>query len=38
MENNQLFIYNTLTPQEGTVRALHAPHVGMYCVWSYRIR
>ena len=38
MENNQLFIYNTLTRKKELFVPLHAPHVGHVCVWSYRIR
>ena len=30
MENNQLFIYNTLTRKKELFVPLHAPHVGMY--------
>ena len=30
MENNKLFIYNTLTRKKELFVPLHAPHVGMY--------
>lgn len=46
MENNQLFIYNTLTRKKELFVPLHAPHVGMYVkvlpytvtdIWDMRV-
>lgn len=38
MENNQLFIYNTLTRKKELFVPLHAPHVGMYvCGLPYTV-